>query len=221
MELKRQHRFARISGLPPSLLPGLGAIAAGILIFITSWIITILVSAPRNIPLVRSGNSIRTSQFTLWKSYGYDFDVGITPRIDPAFARCATAPGEPLLGAHCCAAPFLGEAHWILAQRGQVKEVGTSGEVNWCDRYEHSSKLWARAGHFVADAGRQYALEITFPNAGNAVVDYQPEVRVRIASDWMTFIGILTSALVLAAIGIGAVQTGIALRQFADRKAES
>jgi len=221
MELQLKRRFTRISDLPPSLLPGLGAIAAGVLILITYGIIGTLVSAPRDIPLVGSGTSIRTSPFTLWKSYGYDLDVGITPSIDPRFARCATAPQRPLLGAHCCPAPFLGEARWILEQRGQVKQVGESGDVNWCDDYEHSSKLWARAGHFVANAGRQYRLEVTFPNAARLVNDYQPEIKVTIASDWMTFIGLLTSTLVVSAIGIGAVQTGIALRQIADRKRES
>jgi hypothetical protein len=118
-------------------------------------------SAPRDIPLAESTAPIRTSAFTLWKSYGYDFDVGIDPDIDLDFAQCAKTSKPPLLGAHCCAAPFLGEARWTLTQREQVRQVGHSGEVYWCDNYESSSKLWAAAGHFVADAGGKYATTIS------------------------------------------------------------
>jgi hypothetical protein len=222
MEPSLKQSLARMqSDLPPSLLPGLGAIAAGFLILITYWIIGTLGSAPRDIPLLGSDTPIRTSTFMLWMSYGYDFEVGIDPDIDPGFARCATAPQPALLGAHCCPAPFLGEARWTLTQRGQVRQVGRSGDVRWCDGYEHSRKLWARVGHFVADAGRKYALEITFPNASRPIIQYHPEVKVKIASDWLALIGLLASTLTLAGIGIGVVQTGIALREIAHRRAES
>ena len=207
--------------LPPSLLPGLIAISAGLLIPVAYSIIATLGSAPRDISLLGPAIPIRTSTFTLWMSYGYNFEVGIDPDIDPGFARCATAPKPALLGAHCCPAPFLGEIRWRLIQKGQARQVGRSGQVYWCDAYEHSPKLWADAGHFVADAGRKFALEIAFPDASRSIVQYHPEVKVRIASDWLALIGLLASSLSLGGVGIGLVQTGIALREIASRRREA
>jgi hypothetical protein len=200
----------------PGLIPGLGAIAFGILLIVVYWVVGTLGSAPRNLRLLDSASTLHTSPFLLWKSYGYDVEIGIDPDIDSVFASCATAPQPPLRGAHCCPAPFLGEAHWTLLQRGQIQQTGKSGLVYWCDAHERSHKLWARAAHFVASAGLKYSLEMSFPNATRPVMQYHPDVKLTIASDWLAFIGLFTSAIALGAIGIGVVQTVTALRHAQD-----
>ena len=89
--------------------------------------------------------------------------------------------------------------------------------MQWCDGHEHSRKLWARSQHFVANAGRGYALDITFPGADRSMTQFHPDVRVRIATGWLGVLGLLASSLTLAGMGIGMVQTGIALGEIARR----
>jgi hypothetical protein len=125
---------------------------------------------PLEVAIAPSGGTIRTTEFRIWRTAGYDLFLGVEPVATTEATCIAAIPtlfGKKLptpADRPCKAlAPPMGTVDWVVSRSGKVIASGSAPAVSWewPNDYPRSPVYWRPIGTLRAESGSHYTVAVS------------------------------------------------------------